>query len=218
MPTCGRWGRVLDTLPLTGTVIKNPWTCFGFPQMAQTNLAKQNCALVYGPDGFRIDRKAIKGRHSAGAGFLKGFIEHSGADRLVALTGSEQGVRGFPRVCRRTRRPGACCRPGRSFRQPDLAIGRYRLPAGAGAGGDGLDPQVQRRAELQPLRRDPHHRLGPGRRRAGAVPDCPHAAVGRVDLHLHGGAGGGRTDSRAPRRLPRAPRGQPLSLPGAHCR
>ena len=57
--------------------------------------ARRNCALDYGPDGFRIDRKAIKGRHSAGAGFLKGFIEHSGADRLVALTGSEQDFADF---------------------------------------------------------------------------------------------------------------------------
>ena len=47
-----------------------------------------NCALLYHPDGFRIDRKGVMGRQSAGAGFVKGFIEHGGSDRLVALTGS----------------------------------------------------------------------------------------------------------------------------------
>lgn len=51
---------------------------------------KPNCALFYAPDGFRIDRKSVKGRHSAGAGFLKGFIEHGDTDRLVALTGSQE--------------------------------------------------------------------------------------------------------------------------------
>ncbi len=50
--------------------------------------AARNCALYYHPDGFRVDGKAVMGRQSAGAGFLKGFIEHSGVDRLVALTGS----------------------------------------------------------------------------------------------------------------------------------
>ena len=47
-----------------------------------------NCALRYQPDGFRVDSKAVMGRQSAGAGFLKGFIDHGGADRLIALTGS----------------------------------------------------------------------------------------------------------------------------------
>ena len=49
---------------------------------------KPNCALRYQPDGFRVDGKAVMGRQSAGAGFLKGFIEHGGADRLIALTDS----------------------------------------------------------------------------------------------------------------------------------
>ena len=47
-----------------------------------------NCALRYQPDGFRVDSKAVMGRQSAGAGFLRGFIEHGGTDRLIALTDS----------------------------------------------------------------------------------------------------------------------------------
>ena len=57
--------------------------------MAQNpRTAGRNCALYYHSDGFRVDGKAVKGRQSAGAGFLKGFIEHSGVDRLIALTRS----------------------------------------------------------------------------------------------------------------------------------
>ncbi len=52
------------------------------------NGPRPNCALRYQPDGFRVDSKAVMGRQSAGAGFLKGFIEHGGADRLIALTDS----------------------------------------------------------------------------------------------------------------------------------
>ncbi len=47
-----------------------------------------NCALRYQPDGFRVESKAVMGRQSAGAGFLKGFIDHGGTDRLIALTDS----------------------------------------------------------------------------------------------------------------------------------
>ena len=49
---------------------------------------RPNCALRYQPDGFRVDSQTVMGRQSAGAGFLKGFIEHGGADRLIALTDS----------------------------------------------------------------------------------------------------------------------------------
>ena len=51
---------------------------------------RPNCALRYQPDGFRVDSKAVMGRQSAGAGFVKGFIEHGGADRLIALTDSRE--------------------------------------------------------------------------------------------------------------------------------
>ena len=57
------------------------------PMISET-VVRPNCALFYGADGFRVDRKAVKGRHSAGAGFLKGLLEHGGVDRLIALTGS----------------------------------------------------------------------------------------------------------------------------------
>ena len=57
--------------------------------------ARPNCALRYHPDGFRIDGKAVMGRQSAGAGFIRGFIAHGGTDRLVAVTDSEQHFEDF---------------------------------------------------------------------------------------------------------------------------
>ena len=51
---------------------------------------RPNCALRYHPDAFGADDKVAMGRQSAGAGFLKGFIEHGGTDRLIALTDSRE--------------------------------------------------------------------------------------------------------------------------------
>lgn len=59
------------------------------------NSSRPNCALRYHPDGFRIARKALMGRQSAGAGFVKGFIDHGGTDRLVALTDSDRHFEDF---------------------------------------------------------------------------------------------------------------------------
>jgi alpha-maltose-1-phosphate synthase len=60
--------------------------------------SRPNCALNYHPDGYKADRAQVKGRHAAGAGFLKGFIDHSGVDRLVAMTGSKAHFEDFQRL------------------------------------------------------------------------------------------------------------------------
>ena len=59
------------------------------------NSAAPNCVLRYHPDGFRLDAGAILGRRSAGAGFVKGFIEHGGADRLATLADSDRDFEDF---------------------------------------------------------------------------------------------------------------------------
>lgn len=59
---------------------------------------RPNCAISYHPDGYKADREQVKGRHSAGAGFLKGFIDHSGVDRLVAMTGVKAHYEDFQQV------------------------------------------------------------------------------------------------------------------------
>ena len=60
------------------------------PQHQNPRTPRPNCAFFYAPDGYRTDLGNLNGRRSAGAGFLRGFIEHGGADRLVALTGSRR--------------------------------------------------------------------------------------------------------------------------------
>lgn len=62
--------------------------------------SRPNCAINYHPDGYKADREQVKGRHAAGAGFLKGFIDHSGVDRLVALTPSKAHFEDFQNVAR----------------------------------------------------------------------------------------------------------------------
>lgn len=75
---------------------------------------KPNCALQYHPDGYRADRVQIKGRHSAGAGFLKGFIDHGGVDRLIAMTPSKAHFQDFHELTRalgETQRRSVWARP-----------------------------------------------------------------------------------------------------------
>jgi starch synthase len=58
-------------------------------------LPRLNCAIHYHPDGYKADRAQVMGRHAAGAGFLKGFINYSGVDRLVAMTKSQEHYEDF---------------------------------------------------------------------------------------------------------------------------
>ena len=76
--------------------------------------SRPNCALLYHPDGYRIDRSAVRGRQSAGAGFVRGFIEHGGTDRLVVLGPSREHFEDFRALARRLdpgKRPIVWARP-----------------------------------------------------------------------------------------------------------
>ena len=78
------------------------------------NPSRPNCALLYHPDGYRIDRNAVRGRQSAGAGFVRGFIEHGGTDRLVVLGRSREHVEDFRALAGRLdpgKRPIVWARP-----------------------------------------------------------------------------------------------------------
>ena len=58
--------------------------------MAQKTVSNApNCVLQYHPDGYKADREQVKGRHSAGAGFLKGLIDHSGVDAFHCVAPSQ---------------------------------------------------------------------------------------------------------------------------------
>ncbi|MCQ4159315.1 glycosyltransferase family 4 protein [Roseomonas sp. GC11] len=77
-----------------------------------------NAAIGFAADGFRTDRPRLMGRHAAGEGFLRGFIRHSGVDRLAAyLIAPEDG----PVFAELARRHGAA--------MPLEAIPPHRLGA-----------------------------------------------------------------------------------------
>ena len=102
--------------------------------------ARPNCALRYHPDGYRIDGTAIKGRQSAGAGFVKGFIEHGGTDRLVALTDSPQHFEDFRALAGTLDRSGrAVVRAGPLDRRTLRSAGTVFLP------GPGLEREAWNR-------------------------------------------------------------------------
>ena len=42
----------------------------------------ENAVLFHHPDAVDINRDGIMGRHSAGDGFLRGFVKHSGVDHF----------------------------------------------------------------------------------------------------------------------------------------
>ncbi|UUX48397.1 glycosyltransferase family 4 protein [Nisaea acidiphila] len=48
------------------------------------------CAIHYHPDAYRADRVGVKGRHSAGAGFLTSYFRHGRCERFVAMTPNER--------------------------------------------------------------------------------------------------------------------------------
>ena len=45
-------------------------------------MPRPNAAIYYAVDAFDTSRPHLMGRHSAGEGFLRGFVRHGGVDRL----------------------------------------------------------------------------------------------------------------------------------------
>ena len=109
------------------------------------------------------------GRASAGAGFLRGLVEHGGIDRLVALTSEREAFDDFRDLASKLDRTGRPIVWARPLDRQDVAIRRDRLPAGTGNGKRGMEPPVRQRTRLQPLRCDPHLLLERDRERPGAV-------------------------------------------------
>jgi len=48
----------------------------------QAGMPRPNAAIYYALDAYDTSRPHLMGRHSAGEGFLRGFVRHGGADRL----------------------------------------------------------------------------------------------------------------------------------------
>jgi glycosyltransferase involved in cell wall biosynthesis len=94
---------------------------------------RPNPILLYHPDGYRVARDDLKGRHSAGESFLAAFIEHAPGPDVFALCGQKDAAEEFqrtvksqrpslaPRIVTRADR-AALRRQGMMFQpQPDVA-------------------------------------------------------------------------------------------------
>lgn len=54
-----------------------------------------NAAIYYQPEGFDTGRERLMGRHAAGEGFLRGFVEHADAETLYCHTRSSETFQHF---------------------------------------------------------------------------------------------------------------------------
>mgnify|MGYP001806003469 CR=1 FL=1 len=61
----------------------------------------RNAAIFYHPDGYTLDRQELMGRHTAGDGFLRGFLRHGGVERLIVATPGVQGLETLAQTLRR---------------------------------------------------------------------------------------------------------------------
>ena len=59
---------------------------------------KENAAILYHPEGYDTSRGKLMGRHAAGEGFLRGFVQHAGVDRFFACTETEEHFQQFQAV------------------------------------------------------------------------------------------------------------------------
>jgi starch synthase len=56
---------------------------------------RATAAIYYHPEGFNAARAQVKGRHAAGAGFLKGLVEHIGVEPFHCFTNSRSHYEDF---------------------------------------------------------------------------------------------------------------------------
>jgi len=57
----------------------------------------ENAVIFHHPDAVDTDREALMGRHAAGEGFLKGFVEHSGVDKFFCQSLEDDHAKDFAR-------------------------------------------------------------------------------------------------------------------------
>lgn len=59
---------------------------------------KANAAIFYMPEGYDTSRQKLMGRHAAGEGFLKGFLQHSDVDTLYCYAANKEIAGHFQRL------------------------------------------------------------------------------------------------------------------------
>src|SRR5690242_15163280 len=73
----------------------------------QGGMPRPNAAIYYALDAYDTSRPHLMGRHSAGEGFLRGFVRHGGADPALLLCAACRGRAGFREARARIWRDGA---------------------------------------------------------------------------------------------------------------
>ena len=64
-----------------------------------------NAAILYRPEAYSTTGKKLMGRHAAGEGFLKGFLQHAAVDRLFCYTPSREQAQAFLATARTAGNP-----------------------------------------------------------------------------------------------------------------
>src|SRR5947199_5278893 len=68
-------------------------------------IQQPNPILLYHPDGYRVARKDLKGRHSAGESFLSAFLEQTIEPEVYALCLGQRGFEEFEQTVKDSGRP-----------------------------------------------------------------------------------------------------------------
>ena len=70
-------------------------------------MPRPNAAIYYALDAYDTSRPHLMGRHSAGEGFLRGFVRHGGADRLYCYARHAGDAQDFAKRAQAIWRRGA---------------------------------------------------------------------------------------------------------------
>jgi starch synthase len=91
-------------------------------------IQQPNPVLLYHPDGYRVARKDLKGRHSAGESFLTAFLEHAAGPEVYALCIGNEGVEDFEQSVKASGRPLTARAVGRGEPEVLRRQGLLNLP------------------------------------------------------------------------------------------
>jgi glycosyltransferase involved in cell wall biosynthesis len=82
--------------------------------VTEAAIGRTDPVLLYHPDGYRIDREDLKGRHSAGASFLSAFLERCDGPEVFALCDKREHYAEFARTVEACGRPLTARHVGRT--------------------------------------------------------------------------------------------------------
>ncbi|WP_420402504.1 glycosyltransferase family 4 protein [Nisaea sp.] len=86
------------------------------------------CAIQYHPDAYKADRVGVKGRHSAGSGFLTGLFRHGRAPFHASVTPNERHAAEFAEAARQRDPQGRETRNFRTMLAADPAAECVMVP------------------------------------------------------------------------------------------